>query len=192
AYVRPDKFGEIAGEIGPLASEDLLGGLAEILRSTLTPKDIGGRFGGNVFTLLIERGTLRDIEAWAEHALQKIADHIFEVGNHTLSVTCTIGIAEAGPMTERFESLILDAEKANQRGRQRGGNQVVLEETSDQSTRIQRFDQLWVSQIKSPLVENRFKPAHLPIASLSGERKVMYDTVLRMTDQQGDDVSATD
>ena len=192
AYVRPDKFGEIAGEIGPLASEDLLGGLAEILRSTLTPKDIGGRFGGNVFTLLIERGTLRDIEAWAEHALQKIADHIFEVGNHTLSVTCTIGIAEAGPMTERFESLILDAEKANQRGRQRGGNQVVLEETSDQSTRIQRFDQLWVSQIKSALVENRFKLAHLPIASLSGERKVMYDTVLRMTDQQGDDVSATD
>src|SRR5690606_27833696 len=109
AYVRPDKFGEIAGEIGPLASEDLLGGLAEILRFTLTPKDIGGRFGGNVFTLLIERGTMRDIEAWAEHALQKIADHIFEVGNHTLSVTCTIGIAEAGPMTERFESLILGA-----------------------------------------------------------------------------------
>src|SRR5690606_40109052 len=52
--------------------------------------------------------------------------------------------------------------------------------------------QLWVSQIKSALVENRFKLSHLPIASLSGERKVMYDTLLRMIDQQGDDVSATD
>lgn len=95
-------------------------------------------------------------------------------------------------MVERFEALLADAEKANQRGRQRGGNQVVLEETSDESTRIQRFDQLWVSQIKSALVENRFKLAHLPIASLSGERKVMYDTLLRMTDQQGDDVAAAD
>src|SRR5690606_19444580 len=101
AYIRPDKFGEIAGEIGPLASEDLLAGIAETLRGTLSAKDIGGRFGGNVFTMLLERGTLRDIEAWAEHAVQKVADHIFEVGDHTLSVTCTIGIAEAGPMIER-------------------------------------------------------------------------------------------
>src|SRR5690606_27602177 len=171
AYVRPDKFGDIAAEIGPLASEDLLAGIAEILRGTLSARDLCGRFGGNVFTILLERGTLRDVEAWAEHVLQRIADHIFEVRDHTLSVTCTIGIAEAGPMTERFETLITDAEKANQRGRQRGGNQVVLEETSDASTRIQRFDQLWVNQIKSALVENRFKLSHLPIASLSGERK---------------------
>lgn len=192
AYIRPDKFGEIEEEVGPLLSEDLLVGIADILRSTVNAKDLCGRFGGNVFTMLLERGTLRDIEAWAEHAVSKIADHIFEVGDHTLSVTCTIGIAEAGPMVERFEALLADAEKANQRGRQRGGNQVVLEETSDESTRIQRFDQLWVSQIKSALVENRFKLAHLPIASLSGERKVMYDTLLRMTDQQGDDVAAAD
>jgi len=192
AYVRPDKFGEIEEEVGPLASEELLISIAEILRSTVNAKDLCGRFGGNVFTLLIERGTLRDVEAWAEHVVARIAEHIFEVANRTLSVTCTIGIAEAGPEAQRLEALIADAEKANQRGRQRGGNQVVLEETSDESTRIQRFDELWVAQIKSALVENRFKLAHLPIVSLSGERKTMYDTVLRMIDQQGDDVAAAD
>src|SRR5690606_229725 len=192
AYVRPDKFGEIEEAVGPLASEDLLVSLADILRGTVSAKDLCGRFGGNVFAVLLERGTLRDIEAWAEHTVTRIAEHIFEVANRTLSVTCTIGIAEAGPMTERLEALIADAEKANQRGRQRGGNQVVLEETSDESTRIQRFDELWVAQIKSALVENRFKLAHLPIVSLSGERKTMFDTVLRMIDQQGDDVAAAD
>jgi multidomain signaling protein FimX len=192
AYVRPDKFGEIEEEVGPLASEDLLVAIAELLRSTAHSRDLCGRFGGNVFAILLERGTLRDVEAWAEHVVAKIADHIFEVADQTLSVTCTIGIAEAGPMTERIESLIADAEKATQRGRKRGGNQVVLEETSDESTRIQRFDQLWVSQIKAALIENRFKLAHLPIAGLSGEPKTMYDTVLRMIDQQGDEVPAAD
>jgi len=192
AYVRPDRFGEIEEEVGPLGSEDLLVAIAEILRGTVNAKDLCGRFGGNVFAILLERGTLRDIEAWAEHAVARIREHIFEVASRTLSVTCTIGIAEAGQMTERLETLIADAEKANQRGRQRGGNQVVLEETSDESTRIQRFDELWVSQIKSALVENRFKLAHLPIVSLSGERKTMYDTVLRLIDQQGDEVPAAD
>ncbi|MBN1240699.1 MAG: EAL domain-containing protein [Gammaproteobacteria bacterium] len=192
AYIRPDKFGEIEDEVGPLASEDLLVKIADILRATAHAKDLCGRFGGNVFTMLLERGTLRDVEAWAEHAVSQISDHIFEVAENTLSISCTIGIAEVGPGTDRVEALVADAEKANQRGRQRGGNQAVLEETSDESTQIQRFDQIWVHQIKAALVENRFKLAHLPIASLSGDPKVLYDTVLKMVDEQGDEVPAAD
>jgi multidomain signaling protein FimX len=192
AYIRPDKFGEVEEEVGPLASEDLLVAIADILHGTAHAKDLCGRFGGNVFTILLERGTLRDVEAWAEHVVSQISDHIFEIAENTLSISCTIGIAEVGPATDRIEVLIGDAEKANQRGRQRGGNQVVLEETSDESTRIERFDELWVHQIKSALVDNRFKLGHLPIASLSGDRKVLYDTVLKMVDQQGDEVPAAE
>jgi multidomain signaling protein FimX len=57
---------------------------------------------------------------------------------------------------------------------------------------VQRFDEIWVQQIKTALMENRFRLAHLPIASLSGEQAVMYDTVLRMIDAQGDEVSAAE
>jgi diguanylate cyclase (GGDEF)-like protein len=192
AYVRPDKFGEIENEVGPVASEDLLVGLADVLRRLAHPLDVCGRFGGNVFTMLLQRGTLRDIEAWAENAVKQVAEHIFEAADRTLPITVTVGIAEVGPTTAQSDSLIANAEKANRRGRQRGGNQVVLEETSDESTRIQRFDEIWVQQIKWALVENRLRLAHLPIASLGGERKTMFDTVLRMIDQQGDEVSAAE
>jgi diguanylate cyclase (GGDEF)-like protein len=192
AYVRPDKFGEIKDEVGTLASEEILIQLAEVLSNLAHPADLYGRFGGTVFTLLLERGTLRDIEAWAEQAVSTIADHMFEVADHTLSMTCTIGLAEVGPGVERVGTLITDAEKANQRGRQRGGNQVVLEETSDESTRIQRFDAMWVKQIKVALVENRFRLAYLPIASLLGEPQKLYDTVVRLVDEQGEEVHATD
>jgi EAL domain-containing protein (putative c-di-GMP-specific phosphodiesterase class I) len=69
---------------------------------------------------------------------------------------------------------------------------VVLQQTSDESTRVQRFDEIWVQQIKSALMENRFKLAHLPVASLGGEQKVMYDTVVRLIDAQGDEVLAAE
>jgi EAL domain-containing protein (putative c-di-GMP-specific phosphodiesterase class I) len=41
-------------------------------------------------------------------------------------------------------------------------------------------------------MENRFRLAHLPIASLSGELRSMYDTVLRLIDAQGDEVAASE
>jgi EAL domain-containing protein (putative c-di-GMP-specific phosphodiesterase class I) len=68
----------------------------------------------------------------------------------------------------------------------------MVQQTSDESTRVQRFDEIWVGQIKTALMENRFRLAHLPIASLSGQQFVMYDTVLRMIDAQGDEVAAAE
>jgi len=192
AQVRIDKFREIEEDIGPLASEELLSQIAELLRGMLQANDVCGRFGGTIFAIVIKRGTLRDIEAWAEHVVSRVSDHIFEIANHTLSLTCTIGLAEMGPGTDRVEGLIRNAGRASQRGRKRGGDQVVIEETADESTRIKRFDALWVHQIKSALVENRFRLVHLGIASVGGPPKRYYDTVLRMIDQQGDDAPAAE
>lgn len=192
AYLRPDKFGEIKDEVGPLASEDILVQLAEVIQGLAQPNDLCGRFAGVVFTILLERGALRDAEAWAENLITTISDHIFEVAHNTLSITCTIGLAEVVPGADRVESLISDAEQANKRGRKRGGNQVVLAEISDESTRIKRFDEIWVRQVKAALMDNRFRLVHLPIASLSGEHTKLYDTVLRMVDEQGDEVLATE
>jgi diguanylate cyclase (GGDEF)-like protein len=192
AYIRPDKFGDIEDQIGPIASEEILVQIAELLRSLTQPNDLYGRFGGQVFAMLLERGTLRDVEAWAQNVCKQISTRIFEVAHNTLSSTCTIGLAEVGPGKDRMESLMAEAKRANQRGRERGGNQVVLEETSDESTRVQRFDEIWVREIKAALMENRFRLAHLPIASLGGERKSLFDTVIRMIDGQGNEVAATD
>jgi diguanylate cyclase (GGDEF)-like protein len=192
AYIRPDKFRELEEQIGPLASEDVLVQIAEQLRELTQPHDLYGRFGGQIFTLFLERGTLRDVEAWAQNALARIAARVFESAHNTLSVTCTIGLAEVGPTTERLDALLAEARRSNQLGREQGGNRVVLQQTSDESTRVQRFDEIWVQQIKSALMENRFRLAHLPVASLSGQQQVMYDTVLRMIDAQGDEVAAAE
>jgi multidomain signaling protein FimX len=192
AYIRPDKFSEIEDQVGPISSEEILVQMAEQLRTLAQSHDVYGRFGGQVFTMFLERGTLRDVEAWAQNACARVAERIFEVNHNTLSVTCTIGLAEVGPGTDTMETLIAAAKKTNQAGREKGGNRVSLEQTSDRSTRIQRFDQIWVQQIKSALMENRFRLAHLPIASLGGEQKVMLDTVIRLVDVQGDEVAAAD
>jgi EAL domain-containing protein (putative c-di-GMP-specific phosphodiesterase class I) len=97
-----------------------------------------------------------------------------------------------GEGTDRVEDLIRSAEKANQRCRQDGGDKVIIEETADESTRVKRADALWVRQIKSALVDQRFRLIQLNIASLSGRAERIFDTVVRMIDEQGDEIAATD
>ncbi len=190
AYLRPDKFGDIKDDIGPLASEDVLVQLAEIIRGLTQPNDLYGRFGGVVFTVLLERGTLRDVEAWAENAVVTISDHLFEIANKTVSVTCTLGLSEVTRNADRVEPILIEAEQANNRGRKRGGNQVVLAEISDESTRIRRFDLVWVEKIKTALLNNRFRLIHLPVVNLTGEEGTRFDTVLCMLDEDGEEVPA--
>ncbi len=191
-YLRPDKFSEIKDEVGSVASEDILVQLAEVIRGLTQSNDLYGRFGGFVFTLLLDRGTLRDVEAWAENTLMTISDHMFEVANNTLSITCTAGLSEVTAATNRVEPLVTEAEQANKRGRERGGNQLVLAEVADESTQIKRLDEVWVREIKAALLDNRFRLVHLPMASLTGKNVKYYDTVLRMVDGTDAEVPATE
>lgn len=191
AYIRPDKFGTVCGEVGPIASEEILVSLAEILNDMSQPNDICGRFGGNVFVMWLERGTLRDIEAWAEHVLKKIADTRFETGGGKTTLTCTIGLCEVGPNTDELELLVKGAQSASQRARQRGGNQAVLDETTEETTRTKVFDSTWVQNIKSALVENRLQLGLLPIANLNAEAKKLYDTILKIIGPDGDEIGAS-
>jgi diguanylate cyclase (GGDEF)-like protein len=192
AIIRPDKFSEVEREVGPISSEEIVSQLAGVLGPLMGEADVAGRFGGTVFAFVLERGSLRDIQAWADNALHRVSDHLFEVAGRSLSLTCSIGLAEMGEGSDRVEDLIRSAERANQRSRQEGGDRVAIEETIDESTRIRRIDALWVRQIKSALVENRFRLVHLHIANLGGPAERMFDTVVRMVDDQGDEIAAAD
>ena len=92
AHIKPDRFIEIQNAIGVLASEDFMAQLAELLRSQLTASDLCGRFGGNGFLVMLERGTARDVETWAENVVKRVNEHTFAFEEKTLSATVTVGL----------------------------------------------------------------------------------------------------
>ena len=188
AFIKPDKFVDIQQAIGVLASEDFLAQLAEELRAQLTPTDLCGRFGGNGFLVLLERGTAKDVETWAEHVVKRIGSHVFTVDEKTLTATATVGLGLLPPANPEIGSVITDALDAARRGRELGGNQMYVVDKSDTDTRVQAYDKIWVKHIKSALMENRFRLVQQPIASLLGEDKGMFDVLVRMLDEQGGEV----
>jgi diguanylate cyclase (GGDEF)-like protein/PAS domain S-box-containing protein len=188
AFIKPDKFVEIQAAIGVLSSEDFLAQMAEELRAQLTPTDLCGRFGGNGFLVLLERGTAKDVETWAEHVVKRIGTHVFTIDDKTLTATVTVGLGLLPPANPDVGATITDALDAARRGRELGGNQMYVVDKADTDTRVQAYDKIWVKHIKSALMENRFRLVQQPIASLLGEDKGMFDVLVRMLDEQGNEV----
>ncbi|HEY3851434.1 MAG TPA: EAL domain-containing protein [Steroidobacteraceae bacterium] len=188
AYVKPDRFAEIQASIGVLSSEDFMAQFAELVRMHLTATDLCGRFGGNGFLILLDRGTARDVETWAENLVKRVGDHTFQFEEKNLSATVTVGLGLLPPANPDVSAAIADAVNAARRGRELGGNQMYAVDKSDTDTRVQAYDKIWVKHIKTALMENRFRLVQQPIASLLGEDKGMFDVLVRMLDEQGNEV----
>ena len=188
AHVKPDRFGDIQYSIGVLASEEFMAQLAQLLRVQLTPTDICGRFGGNGFLILLERGTARDVETWAENLVRRVHEHTFNIEEKTLSATVTVGLGLLPTGKPDIASAVNDTINAVRRGRELGGNQMYVVDKADTDTRVQAYDKIWVKHIKAALMENRFRLVQQPIASLLGEDKGMFDVLIRMLDEQNNEV----
>jgi diguanylate cyclase (GGDEF)-like protein len=188
-YITVDNFRDIINNIGALGSEDVLISFSNLLRDSVVSGDLYGRFGGTMFVAYINRGTRQDVLAWASNLGNRVRTHVFEAGDKSISATCSIGIAEVENFSESLERLINHADQANETCRKNGGDSThIFEMDVSQDTQAIEFDKHWVNHVKSALMDNRFHLVHQPIASLTDEVHDMYDVMLRMTDDKGNEV----
>ncbi len=188
-YITVDNFRDIINNIGALGSEEVLTSFSNLLRDSVVSGDLYGRFGGTMFVAYINRGTRQDVMAWASNLGNRVRTHVFEVGKQSISATCSIGIAEVDNFSESLERLINHADQANEACRKDGGDGThIFEMDVSNDTQTIEFDKHWVRHVKSALMENRFSLVHQPIASLTDEVHDMYDVMLRMTDDKGNEV----
>ena len=186
-YVRPDGFAKLQRELGVLHSEDFLVALAALLRPQLAPTDLAGHFSGAGIMVLAERGTPRDVDAWARRLLEKIAAHEFETSGRRFRATVSIGLAALPADSDRLDAIVWDTEEAVRRSRAQGGNRIDKAGQSAGEARAEAIDADWARQIRAALAENRFSLAQQPITSLSGGPPLI-DTLVRMTDAQGREI----
>jgi diguanylate cyclase (GGDEF)-like protein len=188
AFIKPDNFSEIRSAVGYIDSEDILAQLAEAIRKRMHPRDFAGRFEGTVIMALLERGSERDAEVWGRQLVDNLQKHCFTIGDRQVSVTCTVGVTGISGVFGSLEEVIAAAAEAHRQGKEKGGNTSQLLEARDESTRLRKYDEMWVARIKAALQENRFRLAQLPIAGLRSDSNGMCDVLIRLIDEQGDTV----
>lgn len=185
AFIKPDNFSAVRSDVGILETEEILAQFAEEVRNRMHPQDIAGRFEGTALLLLLERGNERDAEVWGQQLVDHIEKHTFKIGKINVKLTCTVGVVGVSGVFSNLEELISAASDAHARGKGEGGGTVYLLEANDESTRLRKYDEIWVNHINTALRENRFRLAQLPIAGLRSDAVRMYDMLVRMIDSLG-------
>lgn len=188
AYIEPDRYAEVLEELGIIVGEEFLTEFARVLRAQLQPGDLAGRATGAGFMILIERGQSRDAEAWAEHVAREVANHLFQIGDKSITTTCTVGLGMVPAALTNPEGPAADAYRASRIGHKAGGNRVQMLDHTDAMLRLQDQDEFWVKQVRLALMDGRFHLVQQPIASLVGKEQGLFDVLVRMVDEAGSEV----
>lgn len=183
-----DDLPGVQRQVGARGLDIVLAGLADLLRDSVQTRDLYGRLGTGDFGVLAARGTRRDLKAWAASIIGKVARTLFEAGGKSVSLSLSAGIAMVDRRGMAVDELYGTASEALTKAAEVNRGQVGMSRNEEDSTRLEELDRLWVKRIKKALIENRFRLADQPIASLTGEHADLHDLFVRMIDEQGDEI----
>ena len=120
-----DHFKIVNDTYGHPAGDEVLRSIAQTLASMLREYDVGGRYGGEEFAVVLAETTPQDMVKLAERIRERIdalADHGKATGIH---VTISIGVAVLND-TDTIETLLQRADSALYRAKEAGRNRTML------------------------------------------------------------------
>ncbi len=122
-----DHFKKVNDAFGHQAGDEVLRGVADVLRDTMRDTDIVARIGGEEIAILLPSSGAEDGNRAAERARKAIEQAVFTYGGRTIRVTASIGGAECLP-DETGLSLMERADEALYCAKRSGRNRVVWQD----------------------------------------------------------------
>jgi diguanylate cyclase (GGDEF)-like protein len=128
-----DNFKPINDKNGHLGGDAVLREVAKRLNAEMRVSDVGARFGGDEFAIVLPQGDLHDGERVAQRVLESVRGTPIQIdGERHETVTLSIGVAVAEPKHDTRdlkllgERLMAEADAALYRSKTAGRNQVAV------------------------------------------------------------------
>jgi multidomain signaling protein FimX len=188
AYIRPDKFSRIEQNLGPLGTDVVIGAMSERIRSHMLGEDVGGRFGGTIITVLLRGRDIKSSVAWAEALHEDLSSQVYEAGGASTSLSLTIGLAELDRGKDDLEYLLAKVQAASADARTSKAHPVTAYVPPETDEQGRLTDDAWVKRIKNAIKGDRFRLVFQSIASMQGAEGERQDVLLRMLDDDDQDI----
>jgi diguanylate cyclase (GGDEF)-like protein len=114
-----DKFKEINDVFGHLEGDRVLQWVADCCRSTLRKVDCAARLGGDEFVILLPEADEMAASATVERLRIKISRKVLQFGGKLYPIGASLGTATISPTMMTLEALLLKADEALYRDKQR-------------------------------------------------------------------------
>lgn len=128
-----DNFKSVNDRYGHRAGDDVIRDIGKIIADEVRTTDKAARFGGEEFIVLLKENDAQGAWVLAERIRLKIGGHVVTSDQHRISVSVSIGLAQAAQADRDVEDIISRADRALYLAKSSGRNRVCLEERNEQS-----------------------------------------------------------
>ncbi len=185
-YIAIDNFQSIRDMVGISGCDTLISNVAAIIGEETGEEDTLARFGAYSYTCLGKISEKYIAEAFAAKIPELVEQHISEIGNHSISATCSASVVfidENSP--DNPNEIISRAEKACDEIQLAGGNKSrtyipkageMTQEEEDGST---------ADLVKNALNNNRIKGMYQPIVGIKAQGGERYVSSLEICTEDG-------
>jgi len=119
-----DHFKRFNDTYGHVRGDEILRTVADLLRKSSRPSDFVARYGGDEFMIVLPntaKGTAQDV---AERIRRTVEAYPFMLGNTTISVTLSVGVAASPEDGATVDALVEAVDRAQYTAKRTGGNKV--------------------------------------------------------------------
>ncbi len=121
-----DHFKDVNDTYGHLAGDQALIHVAQVCRRTLRGVDMVARYGGEEFVVLMPETGQAGAELAANRLLRNIQTTPLQVGDHTISISASMGLSLSEPGFNQLEELIGRADQALYVAKRMGRGRVCV------------------------------------------------------------------
>jgi diguanylate cyclase (GGDEF)-like protein len=118
-----DRMDEHIERYGKEAFDFILQNVSRMVKVSIRPYDVVGRFDFNCFVVLLVHTTSNEASLWAEKIRKNVASNILNIENKSFSITISVGVA--GALEEASDvDLLENADRVLRKAIEAGGNIV--------------------------------------------------------------------
>ena len=118
-----DRMDELIERYGKEAFDFILQNVSRMVKVSIRPYDVVGRFDFNCFVVLLVHTTSNEASLWAEKIRKNVASNILNIENKSFSITISVGVA--GALEEASDvDLLENADRVLHKAVEAGGNIV--------------------------------------------------------------------
>lgn len=194
-YIVIEDFMEtVQTKLSVSSSDIVLGTIASHALTLLGEKDVLCRFGEDAFMLLTPEANANQALKKAEILGKQLRDYIVDIDGSTLQFNYSLGIAFINETTANSDTPVAHAMKALELVRKdvAKGEGTIARIYEPEGSKEEKSGKNVAATVQNALEQGRFRLLFQPILSLRGSDKEHYEVLLRMLDENDQEVSPVD
>jgi diguanylate cyclase (GGDEF)-like protein/PAS domain S-box-containing protein len=191
-YINIDRFSSLKSRVGINNSDHIIYSVASYLKSVINEEDTLARIGESTFAWVRPNINAEDALNVAEKFRSQIEQLIIDAKMQTVTVTASIGISLINESCNDPSDILRHSHQAaesalNKTGHKKGNNVHCYIAT--EPVEVEKEDEDLEQQIIDTLKKNAFDLLFQPSINLKGDDNEHYEVLLRMTLNNGEDIS---